>query len=56
MKNKPSDIVVVFITRGAYAGSQSHRMEGEDKYTLYTKDGLERKLMPISYFRVLNEI
>ena len=56
MKNRLSDIVVVFITHGAYAGSQSHKTEGEDKYTLYTRDGLERKLMPISYFRVLNEI
>ena len=56
MKNKSSDIVVVFITHGAYAGSQSHKTEGEDKYTLYTRDGLERKLMPISYFRILNEI
>ena len=56
MKNKLSDIVVVFITHGAYAGSQSHKTEGEDKYTLYTKDGLERKLRATSYFRVVNEL
>lgn len=56
MQNKLSEIVVDFITHGSYAGSQAHKTEGEDKYTLYTNDGLERKLMPISYFRVLNEI
>ena len=56
MKNRLSDIVVVFITHGAYAGSQSHKTEGEDKYTLYTKDGLERKLRATSYFRVVNEL
>lgn len=56
MKNKLSEIVVEFITHGAYAGSQSHKKQGEDKYTLYTYNGLERKLIPVSYFRVLNEI
>ncbi len=56
MKNKLSEIVVEFITHGAYAGSQSHKTQGEDKYTLYTYNGLERKLMPSSYFRILNEI
>ena len=56
MKNRLNDIVVAFITHGAYAGSQSHKTEGEDKYTLYTCDGLERKLMSISYFRILNEV
>ena len=54
MENRLSDIVVVFITHGAYAGSQSHKTEGEDKYTLYTSDGLERTYSDVvSYARYM---
>ena len=49
-------IDVLIATHGAQEGAQAQFNHSTHKWTVWTKQGLERKLLPISYFRILNEI